>query len=251
MVGLPFQILDWDSSHFGMRIGRVLAVRGEERLFERAREWADRESLACVYLLAEANDTAAVRLAGDFGWRMVDVRATLEAEKLMVSESHAPVRLARAEDLPYLKRLAISSHRDSRFYTDGGFPTSACDRLFEVWIERSVLDRGFAGAVFVPELDGKPAGYITCAVKNGVGEIGLLAVDPNARRRGVGTGLLQQATNWFSEQGAGRISVVTQGSNVPALRMYERCGYMIESIQLWFHWWRVRPRGVTIPPGGK
>src|SRR6185437_4963498 len=103
------------------------------------------------------------------------------------------------------------SHKDSRFYTDGNFRATACDDLFAIWIERSVQDRDFAGAVFVPELEGnEPAGYITCAIKQGVGDIGLIAVDPKAHRRGLGTRLLADAARWFSEQGADRVSVVTQ-----------------------------------------
>ena len=176
-----FRVLNWDSSHFGIRIGRVLPTRGDGGLFKEALAWAGRESLDCMYLLAGSNDATTVRLAGDFGWRMVDVRVTLGVEA-SETESDAQLRLARAEDLPLLKQLAARSHRDSRFYADGGFETAACDRLFSTWVERSVLDPAFAGAVFVPELQGKPAGYITCAIKNGAGEIGLVAVDPNARR---------------------------------------------------------------------
>ena len=235
------RFLDWDSAHFGMRIGRVAPARADERLFQDARRWADEQSLDCMYLLADSSHAATVRLAGEFGWRMVDMRVTLGVDVSKAPKSESPMRLACAGDLSYLKQLAVSSHKDSRFYTDGKFPVAACDRLFGTWIERSVLDPGFAGAVFVPELPGnKPAGYITCAVKNGAGEIGLIAVDPEARRMGIGMRLLAQATTWFSEQGAERASVVTQGCNIAALRMYQRYGFAIESIQLWFHRWRPR-----------
>jgi dTDP-4-amino-4,6-dideoxy-D-galactose acyltransferase len=149
------------------------------------------------------------------------------------------VREANTEDIPYLKQLAKRSHKDSRFYADGNFPAAACDELFAIWVERSVRDRDFAGAVLVPQLEGhQAAGYITCAIKDSVGEIGLIAVDEKTRKMGLGTRLLAESAKWFAGQGAERVSVVTQGCNVPALRMYERYGFTIESVQLWFHWWR-------------
>lgn len=234
-----FRLLDWDSSHFGVRIGRVITHCGDEEFFKEALTWADLQSLDCMYLLVDSIDAATIRTACEFGWRMVDIRITLVAEPSTAVKSQAQMRPANTGDLPYLKQLAKRSHKDSRFYADGNFRTAACDELFAIWIERSVLDRDFAGAVFVAELEGnRPAGYITCAIKQGVGDIGLIAVDPMARRTGLGTSLLAEAARWSSEQGANRVSVVTQGCNIAALRMYQRNGFAIESIQLWFHWWR-------------
>jgi dTDP-4-amino-4,6-dideoxy-D-galactose acyltransferase len=234
-----FLRLDWDSAHFGINIGRVLPVRGDRELFEQALIWADRSSIDCMYLLADSNDATTLRLAAEFGWRLVDLRVTLAADLASLANNDKPMRLATPLDVPFLKQLAIRSHTDSRFYRDGNFRAAACDQLFAFWIERSVLDCTFAGAVFVPELDGNvPAGYITCAIKDGIGDIGLIAVDPTMHRKGLGTRLLAQAARWFREQGAERASVVTQGCNIPALRMYERFGFTIESVQLWFHWWR-------------
>jgi dTDP-4-amino-4,6-dideoxy-D-galactose acyltransferase len=245
-----FRLLDWDSSHFGIRIGRVLPIRVDEKLFKEALTWADLQSIDCMYVLVDSNDAATIRLASEFGWRMVDVRVTLGTELPTVAKSHPPMRPANAWDIPYLKQLAMRSHKDSRFYTDGNFRATACDELFAIWIERSVLDRDFAGAVFVPELEGnKPAGYITCAIKQGVGDIGLIAIDPDARRTGLATRLLEEAARWFSEQGAQRVSVVTHGCNIPALRMYERYGFTIESIQLWFHWWSRPGKNLWRLPG--
>jgi RimJ/RimL family protein N-acetyltransferase len=38
-------------------------------------------------------------------------------------------------------------------------------------------------------------------------------------------------------KGAGRITVVTQGRNVAALRLFERCGFLVESSEVWLHKW--------------
>jgi dTDP-4-amino-4,6-dideoxy-D-galactose acyltransferase len=162
----------------------------------------------------------------------------LGASLSAVRHGASGIRPATEDDIPYLRQLAMASHHASRFYIDGRFPAVRCDELFGIWIERSCQDPGFAGAVFVPEMDGGPAGYITCAIKQGVGDIGLIAVDDRYRRHGLGGNLLAEASRWFSAHGVERVQVVTQGSNIAPLRMYERYGFRIESVQLWYHWWR-------------
>ena len=43
---------------------------------------------------------------------------------------------------------------------------------------------------------------------------------------------------WFADHGVGRVSVVTQARNAAGLRLYQRAGMTVQSIQLWFHkWW--------------
>jgi dTDP-4-amino-4,6-dideoxy-D-galactose acyltransferase len=233
-----FRFLNWDSVHFGLRIGRVMPAAFDAGLSREARAWADAVSLDCMYLLADPDD-ATISRASESGWRMVDIRVTLAVDLSQLVHDASCVRPATTKDIPYLKHLARHSHRDSRFYADGNFPAADCDELFATWIERSVLDRDFAGAVFVPQVEGgRPTGYITCAIKKGKGDIGLIAIDEKTRGMGLGAQLLAEATRWFAERGTERVSVVTQGRNVPALRMYERYGFTIESTQHWFHWWR-------------
>jgi dTDP-4-amino-4,6-dideoxy-D-galactose acyltransferase len=54
---------------------------------------------------------------------------------------------------------------------------------------------------------------------------------------GVGRALVVNAIRWFSGQGVDSVSVVTQGRNVRAQRLYQRCGFTTRSVELWFHRW--------------
>jgi len=243
-----FRFLNWDSAHFGLRIGRVLPVRFDTELSRQALMWAREFSIDCMYLLLAAEDAAAIRTAAGCGWRMVDIRVTLGAPAVGDGEHDSHIRTAKLEDIPALRRIAAQSHKDSRFYADGNFPSAKCDDLFATWIERSVREREFAGLVLVPETQSnQPAGYVTCSITDGQGRIGLVAVDEKARGMGWGTRLVAESIRWSARHGAERISVVTQGCNVAALRMYERCGFRVESVQLWFHWWRVRSEQLNQP----
>ena len=48
---------------------------------------------------------------------------------------------------------------------------------------------------------------------------------------------MHAALAWFSESGVRDVQVVTQGRNRAALRLYQRCGFVIEAVELWYHRW--------------
>jgi dTDP-4-amino-4,6-dideoxy-D-galactose acyltransferase len=234
-----WKILDWDSEFFGFRIGRVFAAPSESALAHSVEECA-RQKVRCLYFLAEAGDTATVHLLEQQGFGFADVRLTLihpspgARQPLAV----ATIRRTRAEDLPALQRIARLSHHASRFYADLNFPRDRCDALYDAWIANS-CNQGWAEGVFVAETaSGEVGGYITCSmIQADRGQIGLLAVAPEARGRGTARELINQALAWAESRGASSVITVTQGANVSAVRVYERCGFVAERIQLWYHRW--------------
>jgi ribosomal protein S18 acetylase RimI-like enzyme len=64
-----------------------------------------------------------------------------------------------------------------------------------------------------------------------------IGVGPAARGHGVGTALVEALLSWAGSRGAERVTVVTQGRNVAAQRLYQRCGFLTRSIHLWYHHW--------------
>jgi dTDP-4-amino-4,6-dideoxy-D-galactose acyltransferase len=213
----------------------------------RIERWAAQERVECLYLLADAADPETAPLAEAAGFRLVDVRVTLERRSPAGERSEPPhdrggrVRPAAPADLPELRRIAAASHHDSRFYYDPHFDRERCDALYATWIEKSLGDPD--GAVLVAEFEAAPSsppcGYITVALgAGGEGRIGLFAVAPAAQGRGIGGLLTGAAFDWFAGRGAGTVSVVTQGRNVRAQRIYQKFGMLTRSLELWYHRWR-------------
>ena len=238
----PCELLDWDSDHFGFRIGRVAAAQltaGDARAIP---DWMRERDVACLYLLLDAGDAGSVRNAEDLGFRFVDVRVTLAADPGFAVECAGPatrdgVRSARDDDVAALAAIARVSHGDGRFHSDPGFPRDRADALYERWIENSCGD--YADAVFVADREGRPAGYFTCHLDDGgIGRIGLLAVAESARRLVLATHLGAAAAHWFAGRGAERIDVVTQAKNLAALRFYQSLGFAPTRVEVWFHLWR-------------
>jgi len=233
------EYLEWDSQFFRRRIARANTSCLTEKLVVEIDDWCSLQRIDCLYFLASSTDARTTRLAQDNMFRLVDVRVTLDLHMGAAcsgSPSLPRVRNAVERDIPALRILARSAHRDSRFYYDGNFPSHLCDRLYETWIERSCC--GWAKNVLVAGEGGDLEGYVTCQIPNpGIGQIGLVGVGEKAHGKGIGRDLVTSAARWFAQEGIKNVSVVTQGRNVRAQRLYQRCGFVTRSVELWFHRW--------------
>jgi len=244
------QYLEWDSNFFGRRIGRLTTGILTPVMLSEVMRWCKSQAIECLYFLSETDDPGTIRLAEDNRFRLVDIRVTLECRldpsHLKKSDLYKSIRPFTPDDLPALRSIARMSHHDSRFYHDPNFPNPLCDALYETWIENSC--NGYADAVLVAEFAQQPVGYITCRkLDQTTGQVGLTGVHVDVQGRGLGQGLVIEALRWFSERGISKVSVVTQGRNCRAQRVYQQCGFITYTLQLWYHRWFLSSenRGIT------
>jgi ribosomal protein S18 acetylase RimI-like enzyme len=235
---MSYQPLAWDTEFFGFSIGRVSseAARSDADL-RAATAQADADQVRCLYLLLDAADIGGLHRAIGEGFRPVDIRVELELARLPPDPDAAPgVRPAGESDLPALEQLARETMRDTRFLTDPGFPEARAGELYSAWARRGVLGGGEHRAFIASE----DAGFIVCGLDkaSGTGSIELIGVDPGPARQGTGRSLVQAAGALFAAERCVRATVVTQGRNLPALRLYEGCGYRTSRVGWWLHRWR-------------
>lgn len=233
-------ILEWDSAFFGMTIARVNTYQLEVQTAAQIMDWCREKKVSCLYFLADSNHIETLRLAEKNGFYLTDIRMTYEHSTHGLGNRYEPwpnIRLAVPEDLPALRAMTDSSYRDSRFYYDGHFSQENCDRLYETWIEKSLS--GYAQAVLVMGEFGQPEGFVTCNTNmpEAKGQIGLVGVSRSARGRGVGQALMLESLHWFAVQGMASAEVVTQGRNIRAQRLYQKCGFATKEVKLWYHYW--------------
>jgi ribosomal protein S18 acetylase RimI-like enzyme len=152
--------------------------------------------------------------------------------------------MVKPEDVSVLQAIARDSYNDTRFYFDPHFPRSLSQLLYQRWIALSC--EGYADDVLVAEFNQVPVAYISCHLdqENMSGKIGLVGVSHKARGQGIGKMLVLKALEWFIAHDAQEVSVVTQGRNVGAQRLYQRCGFLTKTVQLWYHKWYILPEGV-------
>ena len=243
----PCRELPWDTAWWGFPTARVITPPGDEADVFAIDAWCLRNRIRLLYFLCPSDDIASAQHAESSGFRLVDVRVTLEHRATEPRVIHDPnpegvrLRLADADDAGRLGDLAAAGFRGTRFYADPGLSDARCDDLYRVWMEQECT--GQADAVVVAELSGEIAGYLSYSVdRNGPGAtIGLVGVAAPYRGMGIGSLVLTEALSLLRESGVMEVVVVTQGRNVPALRLYERHGFLTLDTSIWLHKWYVVP----------
>lgn len=240
-----YRYLEFDSDLFGVPIGRVLATVLTDEVAAKCCELARINSVKCLYFLCSASDSNSIRVAEQHEFQLVDVRMAFTIclgtrRGAWLAKHHSTkdmaVRPYIHTDLPTLRAIASTSYGDTRFYQDPHFSREGCNRLYELWVEKSC--NGYADTVLVADAGGEAVGFITCHLRpDNTGNIGLVGVGSSARGQGVGQMLVHAALDWFAQQGRDRVTVVTQERNVAAQRLYQRCGFSLQNTEIWFHRW--------------
>jgi ribosomal protein S18 acetylase RimI-like enzyme len=157
---------------------------------------------------------------------------------------HAPTGFSidefpRGPALTSLRDLAVTAGAYSRFRVDSRVPVEKWRSLFHLWMERSTK-REMADQVLVVRPEASPSdiqGVVTVAKGKRDYRIGLIAVNEVVRGVGLGTHLLYAAHDWLIGNSVRVVTVVTQGDNQPACRLYERAGYRILNVKHIYHFW--------------
>lgn len=241
----PCELLPWDTRFFRYRIARVCGDVLKPERAAKIDEWSRRNRIRCLYFLSRADDPTTIGTAERYDFRLVDVRVTFERVLLpSPSSAHSEmaagvaIRPAQPDDLPGLQAIARTAHGATRFFNDSHFPRQSAEELYSTWV--ALETQGRAQAVLVAAAAaGRPVGYVSCHLDPARrdGSIGLVGVGAAARGRGIGRSLVLAALEWFRTQGVGRVTVVTQGTNRAAQRLYQRCGFLSCDLQLWYHKW--------------
>jgi dTDP-4-amino-4,6-dideoxy-D-galactose acyltransferase len=267
------EFLAWDSAFFGLRIARVNDHRLSAERCCSILDWCAANQINCLYFLADTDHPETIRLAEANQFQLVDIRVTLERRITLPpgplsvygegeatrayetdTQKRVPtndavgtpfwasarpiIRLSRPDDVDTLVHISRDAYTQSRFYNDPRFSPEKSSLLYQTWIRRSCLE-GYADAVWVAEHEGQPAGYVTCKLdhEQREGSISLFGLAEQARGQGVGQALVDYALGWFAAQRMERVSVATQGSNIAAQRLYQKCGFLTRAVQLWYHRW--------------
>lgn len=230
---MKIEKLDWDSNFFGLRIGRVEIRNREENAFITSQESQIRKDYDLLYVFANHGLTFSAPKA-----RMMDEKViySLSTFSNTIIDKNI-ISWSENQGVPYeLLHLALVSGKYSRFKLDDRLPNGSYERLYSQWIEQSV-NHAIASEVFCYMIEGVPKGLVTLNHKNGIGDIGLVAVHEDYQHRGIGTSMMRNAIRYSKEKRLQKLSVVTQHANTPACNLYEKSGFSVESVIDVWHWW--------------
>lgn len=218
--------LEWDSNFFGYPVG-ILKLEGE--LFDERELKNLAGELKLVYVTGQKEIDSEQLSCGD---TKVVFGKEPENREFPTEVVEAPVEL-----MEEMKSIGLQSGIWSRFALDSNFKHSDFEKMYGIWVERS-MKKEIAYRTLTVLIDGKPGGILTLGDDgNGVSAIGLFAVAEGHRGKGIGRKLLQAADAISFVRGDRELRVATQGKNSSACAVYEHFGFKRISETYIYNYW--------------
>jgi GNAT superfamily N-acetyltransferase len=214
--------LKWDSKLFGRKMGRLTGVtsnRSLRNLIDRARK-DNYQHLSCRFTLERM---AEVQQLERFGFYLTDLGVVWEKKTVVIPDRMVSARKAAVKDVAMLKEMSRGLFTDGRFYNDPFFTRHEADRLYQAWIDNALREKDVQTFVVADK------GFIVCKrLSKYRGDIPLVGVIAGEQGKGIGSGLVKTALNWFKTNGIRTVTVRTQANNVRAMNFYKGLGFVVK-----------------------
>ena len=225
-------LVEWDSENLGIKVGNLFTDGNlSKEWFEEEISEAKRMQYDLLYLkgvsLPENLLSENIFLADE------KVVYSLTINSVTSFDDHC-YSIINSGITAEILSLAYESGKFSRFKVDEKLSRHVFNTLYKLWIVRS-LNGEIATDVLGYMEEGHCKGILTYKVKEGVVEIGLVAVTPDMAGKGIGSKLMQSFLSRF-EQGT-RIEVATQKRNEVACHFYEKNGFTVDYTTKIYHVW--------------
>jgi dTDP-4-amino-4,6-dideoxy-D-galactose acyltransferase len=229
MPSVALNLLSWENTFFGVNSGLLSFEANGSPLTD---------ALFAGYDLVQAKvlsqQTAELDALSALGFKLVEGEADFV---LGIASASRPegIRIARKEHIPALREAASGAFAQSRFRAPWYQPGDS-GRFYAQWIENAVLGTFDHQCLLAINEQGDLQGFISLReLSDGSARIGLLATLPEAQGLGVGQRMIEAASDWCRARRLTRLHVATQLGNLPALRLYHRCGGVIERTAYWLY----------------
>lgn len=233
------EFLEWDSNFFGYKVGQIY-LQDTQAVSEKYFDKALKEGFKLLYVrIVNANILQVWRpFLEKIGGLWVDERITFV--KVLSNEVFQPSlnvkNFEEKSSRPEMYALALRSGSFSRFKCDIGFKNNEFERLYNIWVDRSVT-KEIADKVLVYEKEGRIVGLLTLILQEKQCKVGLVAVDDNSEGKGVAYELFYEAFHICWQMGVSTIQLVTQGANQKACRFYQKIGFQPQKTEYTYHVW--------------
>ena len=229
----------FDSSIFGIKVGKLWAEKEvEDTFFKQADAFFVQEQIKLVFCYAPFDVQTSFALQKN-NYYLVSTRALYRQSQLSKIDQKHNQLITLVDTYQYLSNtcffaeiardLAIVSH----YAKDPFIPLRYAISLYDQWIHNTY--HGYAQQVWTAlDENGKPVGFISLKKHEEKIIIDLLAVHQKARGQGIASLLLSQACALAQDEKK-PLYVSTQVENIPAVRLYEKNGFLLESIDLVYH----------------
>lgn len=228
-----WELLQWDSDFFGIKIARINPEIEENRLNEVLLELF-RAGIELIYF----NSALTLSQNDYYDARLLDKRVTLIKEIKSDKPWHRNVRFYEAgTPTPEMIQMSRRVARSSRFFYDNNIPNQKVYEMYEIWLQKSVT-KEMANHVLVFERDKEILGFATIKINEDKAVVPMLAVDSNHEGKGISFLLLQAVEGFLIKSDLKYLYSETQAKNLKALKVYERFGVKCNESHAVYHLWR-------------
>lgn len=246
LTGSAFEIQPqpFDSDMLGRRVGR-LALSGNVSAQELAgalpalvERWRFSGYWLVSCRVAERNGAVAPDI--DAALRQADFRPveTLVTFAREIDPQPAPwpsgVDAGRSEDCEVCAAIGATALVTSRYNVDQRIDPQAAARLKAQWVRNAFAGRADTVLCARGE-DGKALGFNLLLNRDDTAVIDLIAVAPQAQRRGFGRRLVMAGLARYAGRAAS-MRVGTQAVNTGSLALYRACGFTEQQRARTYHW---------------
>lgn len=233
-----FRNLHWDTHYFKRRICKIELI-----LFDHSRPEVISKAVnrfiednivkeEYYFINIPCEDLLLIQGLSSTGFRLVETRLNYYFPNVKLAQlPQNPVRRAEEKDITTLRDIAMRMrNRYDRIHADPAFSEEMADKYLGTFIEEAV--KGFADMVIVPDVPGtEPFGFL--AANNpkrffnlNISKLVLAAVD-GGDRKGWLYHLLIGVIYELRKQDTDILTTITQASNRPAIRTWEKAGFKL------------------------
>jgi dTDP-4-amino-4,6-dideoxy-D-galactose acyltransferase len=225
------QFKSWDSNFFKIKIGEVTNI-SDKILSQMILENYD-----LIYIfLKKPNIEASNEFLKETNAKIVDSKVIFKKNISSIEENVNLFEFNSTDSFNQIEKLSLESGHKSRFKLDLNFEKGKFEELYKLWIQKSIEKDEIK--VFVYRKNNKLGGFVTVEIKEGIGTIGLIAVDKSLRGHGIGRKLVNQVETFLVKSKVNVLEVATQLDNFGACAFYNNLGFEIKETINIYHLWK-------------
>lgn len=239
-MNYSWKLDNFDTIIFGFKVAKIVDIDPtgsakvvKDRIRNLLRELIKNRILYATFRTKSSNFEL-IHSLEESNFILVDGLITLEINTLTLDhkEQTNEIRKANRNDLKKLKELTSGVYSSGRIFNDPLISKNIANTFYMKWIENSIVGNA-ADLVLVWEEKADILGYVTLQKK---GKIPLVCVSKKARGKGIASRLINASFNAFKKWDVKNVVIETQMDNIPALRIYQSCGFKIIGSYVTFRW---------------
>lgn len=231
-----FEILNWDSDFFGVKVAQVEKnCFSEENKGSLLKQLKDEEVELAYYI----SDGPFENNENDL-YKFIQVNRRVPIKKKLSGPVKIHKNISSYEQNSPSSELINLAQRAadwSRFKFDPNISSGKVKDLYDIWISNSVK-KGENSDLLIYKEEGKILGFVTLSFHPPKGTTPLFAVSREAEGKGVSFALMRAADTFLYQKGCTYYTSATQADNRTAVTVFKRHGFEISPVEYVYHLWK-------------